>query len=285
MKFHQAPVTYVGEVQLNVADLARSLAFYQDVLGFQVFDQTDTTATLTADGNRPLLSLTEIDNATSRNPQETGLFHFAILLPTRGDLGRFIRHLAQLEIPLGGGDHDVSEAVYFSDPDGNGIEVYRDRPSTEWEWDNGTVQMGTKELAAQSIMDSAPTEPWQGLPPETVMGHIHLQVNDLAAAEEFYTKGLGFDLTTRYGTGATFLSHGGYHHHVGLNTWNSQGGNPPEPNSVGLAAFTLEIPTKAEFQQVVAQLEDIGAVVRNSQQELRTFDPAGNAIILRIQTN
>lgn len=281
MKFHQSPTTFVGEANIKVKNLEHSLEFYKKVVGFKVLEQTGKTAKLTANEKTTLLSLEQIDNPLARNPKTTGLFHFAILLPTRYDLGRFLLHLAQLGIQMGAGDHDVSEAIYFNDPDGNGIEVYRDRPSNKWEWTNGEVKMGTKELDAQAIVQEGKGHEWISLPSDTVMGHIHLQVSDLKSVEEFYRKGLGFDVVCRYGKQALFISKGGYHHHIGLNTWNSLGASAPDKNSVGLKWFSLEYPNEEERAAIITQLKQIGVAIEEVNGHYMVVDPSGNHILLR----
>jgi catechol 2,3-dioxygenase len=183
---------------------------------------------------------------------------------------------------MGAGDHDVSEALYFNDPDGNGIEVYRDRPSNEWEWNNGQVKMGTEEVDAQAVVEEGKGHKWNVLPLDTVMGHIHLQVSDLKAVEEFYGKGLGFDVVCRYGNQALFISNGGYHHHIGLNTWNSLGALIPSKNSVGLKWFSLEFSNEEERTKILIQLKNIGAAIEKVNDHYMTEDPSGNHILLRV---
>ncbi|MBS4172695.1 VOC family protein [Bacillus sp. FJAT-49736] len=283
MNFHQAPVTFVGEVSIKVGNLARSLSFYQDIIGFQVLEQTDSSAKLTADGKTALLSIVEPKNVIPKQPRTTGLYHFAILLPTRADLGKIIKHFIQIGYPLqGASDHLVSEALYLSDPDGNGIEIYTDRPPASWEWKNDEVMMTTEPLDARSVLAEAQDGSWNGLPAKTVMGHIHLHVAELKETEEFYTKGLGFDVVCRYGNQALFISDGKYHHHIGLNTWNGIGAPAPQDNSVGLLSFTLMLPNEEKRNSIVQQLKNIGASVTEEDGRLFTQDPSGNRIQLEV---
>jgi len=220
-QFHQGPNIYVGEVNIKVKNLDYSVTFYQNIIGLQLLEQSERKAVLTADGQTPLLTLEEPVDVIPKQEHMSGLYHFAILLPTRTDLGDFLRHLILTGYPLGAADHYVSEALYLNDPDGNGIEVYRDRPYLEWTWKNDLVEMATEELDAEGILAESGAE-WKGLPSGTIMGHIHLHVGDLEKAKEFYTKGIGFEVVSYYPQ-AVFLSSGRYHHHVAINTWQGSG--------------------------------------------------------------
>jgi catechol 2,3-dioxygenase len=208
------------------------------------------------------------------------LYHFAIMLPSRADLSVFLRHMIQTGYPLGAADHYVSEALYLNDPDGNGIEVYRDRPSAEWNWNNGLVEMATEELDGNGILAESDAE-WNGLPAGTLMGHIHLHVADLKKAEQFYTKGLGFEVVSYYPQ-AAFLSTGGYHHHIAINTWQGEGAAIPPKNSVGLNWYSLVFPDEAIRENAIKQLKQLGALVTEEADFYVTSDPSGNQIRLVI---
>ena len=277
-QFHQEPNIYVGEVNIKVKDLDYSMTFYQSIIGFQVLERTERKAVLTADGKTPLLTLEEPADAIPKAAKTSGLYHFAILLPSRADLSVFLRHLLQTGYPLGAADHYVSEALYLNDPDGNGIEVYRDRPSSEWTWKNDLVEMATEEVDAEGILAESNAE-WTGLPSGTVMGHIHLHVGDLKKAEDFYTQGLGFDIVSHYPQ-AVFLSTGGYHHHIAVNTWQGMGAPTPPKNSVGLNWYTLVFPDEKTREKVLHQLRQLGAPVKQEADFYETSDPAGNQIRL-----
>jgi catechol 2,3-dioxygenase len=279
-QFHQIPNIYVGEVNIIITDLDQALTFYQEVMGLQVLDKTDRKAVLTTDGKTPLLTLVQPEDVVPKAGRTSGLYHFAILLPTRADLSVFLRHLIQTGYPLGAADHYVSEAIYLNDPDGNGIEVYRDRPSNEWSWKNGLVDMATEQLDAEGILAESIGE-WKGLPAGTLMGHIHLHVANLKEAEEFYTKGLGFQIVSYYPQ-AVFLSTGGYHHHIGINTWQGTGAPTPTKNSVGLNWYTLVFSDETEREKAVQQLKQIGADVKKEADFYVTNDPSGNRIHLVI---
>lgn len=280
MHFHQAPTTFVETVHLKVKNIAQSVAFYQEVIGFSVLEETKKHVSLTADGKTTLLRLEEIDHATPRNNRETGLFHFALLLPSRGDLGRFLHHLIQIGHPMGAGDHHVSEALYLNDLDGNGIEIYTDRHPTDWKWQNGHVFMGTEHVDTHALLALGESLPWNTLPSDTVMGHIHLQVNNLQKAQQFYTETLGFELVCEYGKSAVFLSTGNYHHHIALNVWASNGGNVPSKRSVGLKEFTIVYPTHEKIEKAVAQVIALGYAIEQENHTYITTDPAGNTVRL-----
>ncbi|RFU66516.1 VOC family protein [Bacillus sp. V59.32b] len=284
MKFHQKPVTYVGSVHLIVQDLKRSLSFYQETIGMKVLHQSEGKAVLTTDGQTPLLTIEQPENVAAKERNRTGLYHFAILVPERSDLAKVLLHLLQTGYPLqGASDHLVSEAIYLADPDGHGIEIYMDRPSESWTWEDKEIVMTTEALDGEGLLAEAKGESWTGLPSGTVMGHIHLQVSDLDKAEKFYCEGLGFDLVnSKYGQSARFVSSGGYHHHIGLNTWHSAGAPAPTQNTVGLKLYTLVLPTEEERQNAVQQLQQMGEWVTQENGTALTKDPSGNHIQLLV---
>lgn len=281
MNFHSSPNTFVSHVHLNVMDLQRSLTFYKKIIGFQILEETNQKAILTADGKTPLLTIEQSENATPKQPRTTGLYHYALLLPSRADLAKLIRHFIKISYPLqGASDHLVSEALYLADPDGNGIEIYSDRPATNWKWNKDEVAMDTVPLDAQSILKEWDGKPWQGLPAGTVMGHIHLHVAELVKTEQFYCDGLGFEVVNRYGNQALFISTGGYHHHIGLNTWNGIGAPAPSKQSVGLQSYLIELPTEEKRNTIIQRLEKLGAQIKEKNNIYTTQDPSGNLIQL-----
>ncbi|MFD4929549.1 VOC family protein [Peribacillus butanolivorans] len=279
-EFHQKPVTFVREVSINVMHLDNAIRFYQDIIGLQLLKKTDRKAVLTTDGKTPLLTLEQPADVIPKEGRTTGLYHFALLLPTRADLSIFLRHLLQTEYRFGASDHDVSEALYITDPDGNGIEVYWDRPTSDWKWSNGEVAMGTDPLDGNSLLAESDAE-WNGLPAGTLMGHIHLHVADLRKTEEFYMLGLGFTIVNRFG-GALFTSTGGYHHHIGLNTWNGVGAPAPKKNSVGLNWYSLVFADEEARNKVIEKLNKIGAEATKEDGFYVITDPSGNEIHLVI---
>lgn len=282
MRFHNKPNTYVGHVNIKVLDLDRSLKFYQEVLGFQVLEQTNKTAKLTTDGKTSVLSIEQPENVVPQHGKTTGLYHFALLLPKRSDLAEIVHHFIEIGFQYGSADHLVSEALYLSDPDGNGIEIYIDREPSEWTWTNGEVVMTVDPLNFEDLLSDEKKQTWKGLPVGTVMGHIHLHVSELEKTEEFYSKGLGFEVVNRYGNQALFISTGKYHHQIALNTWAGVGAPTPPENSIGLESFTIVLPDEAARNHVLTQLKSIGASVTEENGSFFTYDPSGNRIFLGI---
>ncbi|WP_332648479.1 VOC family protein [Lysinibacillus sp. 54212] len=289
--FHQKPNLYTSHVQLKVSNLARSIEYYTTIIGFDILEQRNNTVYLTTDGKRSLVSLVEVTNAQPLSMGHTGLYHFALLLPSRKDLGNIVQHFVQHNVRLGASNHDVSEALYLSDPDGNGIEIYVDRPENEWTWSKeGYVHMLTEQLNFQPILAEADGE-WNGLPKGTVMGHIHLSVRDLGATEVFYTNILDYEAVARYGAQALFISTGKYHHHIGLNTWQSGGGTPAPAEAVGLKYYTIVLKDTDYADEVKAALQNSGAVVEyfdeapgyGGKQVFSTIDPNGIRIVFTVE--
>ena len=280
MHFHEKPNTYVTNVEIKVSDLQRSLTYYQEVIGFKVLHQESHKATLTADGKTALLTIVQPETVEEKTRFTTGLYHFALLLPSRRDLANVISHFHKNGVYFGASDHDVSEALYLSDPDKNGIEIYADRPEDKWTWHSNQVHMVTEPLNIQSILAEG-NDTWSGLPTGTVMGHIHLSVSNLTEAEEFYTRGLGFDIVTRYGTQALFISTGRYHHHIGLNTWYSENAPKLGEHQVGLKTFSLRLDNEQQVATMKENLRAIDAPVTDIAGGFQTEDPAGNKILLK----
>jgi catechol 2,3-dioxygenase len=278
------PATTLGTVRLTVSDLARSRSFYERAIGLRAAEREEGTLALGIPGEDPLIELRGDSSAPALNRRAPGLYHLAILMPSRVELALALGRLAQAPWPLdGASDHLVSEALYLSDPDGNGIEIYRDRPRDEWRYRDGALQMSTLPLDIDSLLDELrrASQLPELAPRGTKIGHVHLQVSDLGDAERFYSGVLGFDVVVRGYPGALFVSAGGYHHHLGLNTWHSRGAGPAAPGSVGLRSFEVALPGTAELRHVLdrVQAADLphervgaGAIVR---------DPAGNAVLLR----
>jgi catechol 2,3-dioxygenase len=280
MNFHCEPITYISQVNLKVQNIERSINFYKEVIGFKVLEQSERTAKLTADGKTVLITIEQPDDVVPRQGRTTGLYHFALLLPKRSDLAKIVQHFEEIGVQLGSSDHRVSEALYLSDPDGNGIEIYVDRDPSEWNWNNGEVEMTVDPLNFSDLLSYGKQQSWKGLPAETVIGHIHLHVSELKRTEEFYIKGLGFEVVNRFGTQALFISDGKYHHHIGLNTWNGVGAPTPSPNSVGLHFFTLMLSSEEKKNKIIAQLKAVGASVTEENGSIVTTDPSGNRIRL-----
>jgi catechol 2,3-dioxygenase len=276
--------TSLGAVSLSVSDLARSREFYETALGLGVRESDDGGLAFGVPGGDDLVRLYGDPSALALDRRATGLYHQAILFPTRLDLAHALARLAEARWPLDGvADHLVSEALYLSDPDGNGIELYRDRPREDWRYDGGQLQMATLPLDLRNLAAEldAGDGPQTAAPAGTVMGHVHLQVASIPDAEAFYHGVLGFDVTTRGYPGALFVSAGGYHHHLGLNTWHSAGSGPAAPGSVGLRSYEVVVPDAAELERVLGRVTDAGLdAERRGADAAAVRDPSGNLVVL-----
>jgi len=278
------PGTTMGPVTLRVADLGRAQEFYERVLGLRASDSEDGTVVLGAPGGVPVVRLHGDTSASRLDRGAPGLYHLAILMPDRASLAMALARLASLGWPLdGASDHLVSEALYLSDPEGNGIEIYRDRPRQEWRYENGQLAMSTLPLNLDNLLTelAGNDQIESSAPSGTRIGHVHLQVADLAAAEEFYAGVLGFEVIVRGYPGALFVAAGGYHHHLGLNTWQTRQGSQREPGSAGLAHFEILLPSQAELERLVARLQSAGLQADSRPDGCLTSDPSGNRLLLR----
>ncbi len=272
----------IGLTTLNVKDLKGMVRYYEDVIGLSVVDEDYGSMTLgIAATKRPLLRLINKRDGQAY-PQSPGLFHIAFLLPTRADLGHWLRHFAQTRQLDGAGDHLVSEALYLTDPEGNGIEIYWDRPRSEWTTDtDGKIQMDTLRVDFGSLIAEAPTAPFTKLPAGTVMGHIHLQVDDVNNAQAFYHSVLGFETAAFISNQAGFFGAGGYHHHIGANVWKSRGAGPRPADALGLDRFELIFSSQQKLDEVVEQLKSADVPYDQIGRAIEVIDPAGNKIILK----
>jgi catechol 2,3-dioxygenase len=291
-EFRMPAGTHIGQVRLQVADLDRALAFYRDLVGFWQVSQNGPTAILSATGEPPFhILLTERRGARRKPPHTTGLYHVAVRFPSRRALARVLHRLLANRWPFQGfADHRVSEALYLADPDGNGLELYVDRPRKDWPWKDDQVVMGTDPLDVEGLLAEVAddTSRWNGVDPGTDIGHVHLHVSDLAEAEAFYHGLLGLDVTQRGYPGALFLSAGGYHHHVGVNVWAGVGAPPPPPDAVGLSSFALQIPDAAVWEDLLLRLDAAGVSTSEKNDyeyavSVPVTDPAGNGVELLVE--
>jgi len=271
----------LGYVQLTVSDLNRTIAFYRDSLGLDLLQADGRCAKLGA-ADQVLVILSEIP-AASKYPRRSGLYHFALRTPTRLAFAGLLQHLLATQTPLQGfADHLVSEAVYLSDPDGNGIEVYCDRPHSDWYDEAGHLRMGTEPLDIEDVLKELNSNGnWVSIHPGTVLGHIHLHVDYLDPAVDFYQRILGLDFIASLADSAAFLSADGYHHHVGLNTWNGAGAAPPPPNSVGLRYFSLDLPDEASRSELLERLARSSIEPEPHHDGFLIADPSHNKILIR----
>ena len=273
--------THVGRVRLQIADLDRSIAFYESVIGFRVLRRSDGAAWLGAQGDdRVLVELHEKPGARPMARRGLiGLYHYAILLPDRAALGRFLQHLADLGVRAGMSDHFVSEAIYLSDPDGLGIEVYADRPRTSWRIEDRQLAMTTVPLDVQDLIGASAGQPWTGAPAGTTIGHVHLYVRDIDQAAAFYHDALGLDKIVWNYPGALFLSAGGYHHHLGTNTWAAEAPAASESDAQ-LLDWELVLPDDAQVRAAAESLQARGFSVMVGDHEAVTRDPWGTGLRL-----
>lgn len=263
---------FVDQLHLVVRDLDLVSEYYQKVIGLEIVDKGQSGHMLGA-GGRPLLTLEHMPGAHPSPRRAAGLFHVAFLVPGRQDLGHFLKHVAEAQIPLVGvADHLVSEAVYLQDPEGNGIEVYADRPHEEWRFDRDGVVMDTLHLDVQSLLNIAPNDKWHKLPGDSAIGHIHLQVGDIPQAENFYRDIMGLDIMERL-PGGSFFASGNYHHHIAANVWTSRDASPREENMSGLKGYTLKFNDDEALRAVQDSLEAQELAVINMHTGKTVRDP------------
>ncbi len=275
--------THVHSVVLQVSDLARSRDFYERALGFLPLTIVDDRVSLGAPGSeQPLTELVEVRGAT-RPPSRArlGLYHVAILLPSRADLGRFLRHLDKLGIRAAAGDHLVSEALYLQDPDNLGIEVYADRPQSDWRRRGQELLMATDSVDLPALRAAAGNTSWTGMPRGTSIGHVHLHVGDIGRASEFYSETIGLDRMVWSYPGALFLAAGGYHHHLAVNTWAGADATAPAPEEPQLLEWTLLLSTGADVSDVAARLTNSGSQATAANGSVLTRDPWGTPLRLK----
>jgi catechol 2,3-dioxygenase len=270
---------HIGAVGLVTRDLDLLAGYYQSLLGLTVLERTPRLAKLGVSG----ITLIEIEHRPDAKPDDqrtAGLYHTAFLMPTRADLARWILHVAKNRVPISGAsDHDVSEAIYLDDPEGNGIEVYSDRPQEKWRRDGQAIFQKTDPLDIDAIVREIDpsTATYLSAPEGLRIGHIHLRVGSVAKAEEFYCGAIGLDVTRRR-TGATFISSGGYHHHVGANVWHSDGASRRDPDRAGLAWFSIEAADGAAFDAAGARLKAANTAVASIPDGIETADPWGTRV-------
>lgn len=271
----------LGQVRLQVSDLARSLDYYTSVLGLEPRNVSADGASLHAQGeDAPLVELVARPGTTPIAANgRLGLYHFAILLPDRAALGRFLAHLVRLGIRLGASDHLVSEALYLRDPDGLGIEVYADRPRSEWRRVQGELAMASDPLDSAGVLAAGGGEPWTGMPRGTVMGHVHLHVGDLETASRFYHGALGLDRIVWSYPGALFLSAGGYHHHLGVNTWAGRAPAPAD-HDAKLLEWRIVLPTAGDAREAAERLVAAGHTIARDEDGWLASDPWGTPMRL-----
>ena len=275
----------IGRVRLQVSDLTRSAAYYTEVLGLTASVRDGGIAVLATVDGIPLVELHEQKGIRSvPRHGRLGLYHFAILLPDRQALGRFVAHLAQVGAYAGSADHLVSEALYLADPDGLGIEVYADRPRAQWKTNGREIAMATEPLDLRGLARAGGGKPWVGMPAGTTIGHVHFHVGELGQADAFYHVALGFDTIVWSYPGALFFSAGGYHHHVGTNTW-AAGAPAAGPGDARLLEWELRLPTARDVDAAAASAARAGYAVRDAGGDRLITDPWGTTVRLIQRSN
>lgn len=275
--------TTMGAVTLKVADRQKLARFYQEAIGLQLLRQTGDTATL-GTAERPLVYLRQLPHGRSIAPA-SGLYHMALRVPTRQALANWLKHYSEVGGPnwQGSADHGVSNALYLSDPERNGIEIYWDLPREEWpRTGDGAVEMYTRALDLQALVQEAEQNGWQGTAAETDMGHVHLKVASIPAARSFYVDTLGFELMVEWSGSALFVAAGGYHHHLGLNTWESRQAPSLTADAYGLEQFEILFATQDALQTTVDQLKEQGKRVEAVDNGFLVRDPFNTGIVLRL---
>ena len=270
-------IDHIERVDLRVRDIDASLAFYRDIVGLEVADRFDSRASLRAPGGPVMLTLDSTGVIAPAKRDATGLFHIAIRFPTRPALGDALARLASARLEIGAGDHLVSEALYIDDPDGNGVELYRDRPEDEWPEPQGDmiVPMATLPVDLEGVLAEGHGEGAVSQPAAegTDVGHVHLQVSDVGETTRFFTEVLGLDLIARLGSQAGFYSSNGYHHHIGGNTWNSRHGSPAGPEHAGLGRVVFSVRETDELETLKLRLAEHGVTTEEVGGELVVRDP------------
>lgn len=284
-KYHEPTISHVSHVQLNTLMLDKLSDFYQQVIGLKVLNHATDLVQFTADGFTPLVTLVHRKDFIPKPGGRTGLYHVALLMPGRSDLGLFLKHLQAVSYPLiGASHHGVSEALYLEDPEGNGIEVYADTPDKSWKRHEGhpeQLDMVTRRLNLDSLMQAAHDKKWSGAPEGMIMGHIHLHVADLGKAQVFY-EALGFNMVQSIPGQATFVSAGGYHHHIGFNVWNGTGAPPPPKNATGMSFFTLLFPDEETLESAMKNAAALGYKTHKDTTGIYLHDPSMNLIQCRV---
>lgn len=275
--------THIGNVTLKVRDLEKLIQFYTKTIGLKILTRSDSAAQLTADGIKPLLTLEGNPELEQRPVRSAGLYHLALLVPTRKDLAYVLQHFIQTDTRLAGAsNHKFSEAIYLQDPENNGIEVYRDVDRKDWIRDEkGKLPAVSEPLDVQGLLDEADNKKWNGLPEKTVMGHVHLNVTNIPEAEEFYMNVLGFEEQTRMDHHALFISAGGYHHHIALNIWNGPNAIPSPIDATGLLHYEIVVPSAEVLDDLKNSLQEHNIAFIAEPNRLFVKDPAGNGVVIK----
>jgi catechol 2,3-dioxygenase len=282
-KYHQPPIGYVSKVSLRVLDLNKAVAFYKNILKMSVMNQNEIQTDLSANGKDVLLTLYQLNNGSKKPPRTTGLYHFALLLPNRKELGKILNHLIQHQVPLqGASDHGISEAIYLSDPEGNGIEIAVDTLPETWKWKHGQLDVFADNgpMDVKAVLNASQSEPFERLPSDTIIGHIHLHGSELKNIRTFYEKGLGMDVVIDLPRQALFFSYGKYHHHLAVNVWNGIGAMTPPSYSAGLMNFELRLPNDLSLHDIESNFKNLEIPYSITEKGIAVSDPSGNNVLI-----
>lgn len=281
--YHQPPIGFVSSVSIQVLNLQRAIEFYTNTLGLTVLNQDEYQVELSANGKDSLLSIVQLENGIKKVPRTTGLYHFAILLPSRKELGKILNHFIKNQVPLhGASNHGISEAIYLSDPEGNGIEIASDTDPKKWKWKNGQLDVFSENgpMDIKSVLSESQDEEFTKLPADTIMGHIHLHASELKNIRRFYEEALGMDVVIDLPRQALFFSYGKYHHHLAVNVWNGIGAPTPPSNSVGLRNFLLRLPDSISLEEIESNFMNMKIPYSTTEKGLAVRDPSGNNIFV-----
>jgi catechol 2,3-dioxygenase len=282
--YHQSPIGYVSKVSIQVQDLERAIDFYTNVLGLTIITRTDLHVDFSVNGSDILLSVHKLHNGIKKQPRTTGLYHFALLLPNRKELGKILNHFIENQIPLqGASDHGISEAIYLLDPEGNGIEIAADTDPQTWKWKDGLLDVFSDNgpMNIEAVLDASQNEPFNRISSETIIGHIHLHGSELKNIRKFYEEGLGMDIVINLPKQALFFSYGKYHHHLAVNVWNGVGALIPPNNSVGLRNFELKLPKHLTIDDIKSNFKNMSIEYSDIDNGVIVTDPSGNNLIIK----
>jgi catechol 2,3-dioxygenase len=282
-KYHQPPIGYVSKVSLKVLDLNKSVDFYRNIVKMSVMNQNETQADLSANGKDVLLTLNQLENGSKKLPRTTGLYHFALLLPNRKELGKILNHFIQHQVALlGASNHGISEAIYLSDPEGNGIEIASDTEPETWKWKHGQLDVFADNgpMDVKAVLNASQSELFEKLPSDTIIGHIHLHGSELKNIRTFYEKGLGMDVVIDLPRQALFFSYGKYHHHLAVNVWNGIGAMTPPSYSAGLMNFELRLPNDLSLHHIESNFKNLEIPYFITEKGIAVSDPSGNNILI-----
>lgn len=282
MTFHTNLVNHVTHVTMRVTNIDRSRKYYEQVLGLTPLHIEEKKVDYTTDGFHNILSIIEPTGVTAKENNATGLYHFALLLPSRSDLANFTNHLIKLNERIGASDHLVSEALYLRDPDGNEIEIYADKDFTSWNWRETEVEMASLPLDFESLLETVTNRQFVKLPKKTIMGHIHLYANNLERMRKFYVDTLGLSIVSKFGDQALFLANDNYHHHIGINTWKGLDAPIPSIHSAGMEDFTYVVSNDEQLALLISKLNSNGYIVNVENTTIFVLDPENNKIILKV---